>query len=586
MTAVTICVIAVSYASVIEHFPGGGGGYLVATKLLGEKAGVVSGCALLVGYVLTITVSVASGCDALWSFLPAHWAGYKLWAEFCVLLLLMVLNLRGIKESVTVLAPIFLFFVGTHVFVILYAIGSHLTGLPTIVHNAASDLSSTTQSLGPWAVALILMRAYSMGGGTYTGIEAVSNGITMLREPRVETGKKTMALIAGSLAFTAGGILVGYLLMEVAPVPGKTMNAVLLEKLFSSWSLGGLPVGQGLVILTLLTETAILFVAAQTGFLGGPPVLANMAVDSWTPRMFAQLSERLVAKDGVLLMGAASIAVLFYTGGNITTLVLMYAMNVFITFSLTLLGMARHWLGQRGLHPRWMTQFAVQVVGLGMCLSILFVTIYERFWEGGWVAMLITGSAVGLCFLIRRHYNAVRREMRRLDDLLEIPLPAERPVLEPIDKKAPTAVVMVGGFSGFGLHQILSIQKLFPYYFKNFLFLSVGVVDSGNFKGAAEFKRLESQIVGGLERYVSWCQAHGFQAAYRYAMDTETVPELEKLCMDVSREFPRAIFFSGKLIFKEEKLVHRLLHNETALALQSRLQFAGLQTVVLPIRAT
>ena len=569
-----------------EHFPGGGGGYLVATKLLGEKAGVVSGCALLVDYVLTITVSIASGCDALWSFLPPQWASYKLVAEFGILLFLVVLNMRGVKESVTILVPIFMLFVFSHVFVILYALGSHLTGLPAIFHGAAADLHSSVHSIGGLAVGLILLRAYSMGGGTYTGIEAVSNGITILREPRVQTGKRTMALMAVSLAFTAGGILLGYLLVGAMPEAGKTMNAVLFDRLFASWKLGTLPLGQGIVIITLVSEAVLLFVAAQTGFLDGPRVLANMAVDSWMPHRFSQLSERLVAKDGILLMGAAAGAVLLYTHGDITMLVVMYSINVFLTFSLTTLGMALHWFKERQTQPRWKSQLAIQTTGLIMCLSILCVTLYEKFSEGGWVTAVITSCAIGMCFLIRRHYRKVRHEMRRLDSLLDIPVPQDKPELLPLDKKAPTAVVMVGGFSGFGLHQILSIQRLFPYYFKNFVFVSVGVVDSGNFKGSSEIKRLEERTGQELQRYVTWCQAHGFQAAFRFSMDIEVVQALDELCHEVAREFPRAIFFTGKLIFKEEKFTQRLLHNDTAFALQRRLQFSGLQTVVLPIRAT
>ena len=131
-----------------------------------------------------------------------------------------------------------------------------------------------------------------------------------------------------------------------------------------------------------------------------------------------------------------------------------------------------------------------------------------------------------------------------------------------------------------------SIQKLFPYYFKTFVFVAVGVVDSGNFKGSSEIQRLEEKTASELQRYVDWCQAHGFQAAYRFSMDTEVVPALDELCHEVAREFPRAIFFTGKLIFQEEKFTQRFLHNETALAIQRRLQFSGLQTVVLPIRAT
>src|ERR1700684_4326990 len=124
MTAVTIFVISTAYSNLIEHFPGGGGGYLVATKLLGEKAGVVSGCALLVDYVLTISVSIASGCDALWSFLPPEWAAHKLMVEIGLIIFLVVLNLRGVKESVTILAPVFMVFIISHLFMILYAVGS------------------------------------------------------------------------------------------------------------------------------------------------------------------------------------------------------------------------------------------------------------------------------------------------------------------------------------------------------------------------------------------------------------------------------------------------------------------------------
>src|SRR5256885_3211113 len=165
MTALTIAVISTAYANLIEHFPGGGGGYLVATKLLGNRVGVVSGCALLVDYILTITVSVASGCDQLWSFLPVAWVHYKLPAEFFILGVLVVLNLRGVKESVNILAPIFVVFIITHVFAILYAIAIHFTRLPNVFHVAHADFSVSVHSLGFLPLMLVLLRAYSLGGG-------------------------------------------------------------------------------------------------------------------------------------------------------------------------------------------------------------------------------------------------------------------------------------------------------------------------------------------------------------------------------------------------------------------------------------
>ncbi len=605
MTALTVGVISFAYSNLIEKFPGGGGGYLVATKLLGEKAGVVSGCALLVDYVLTIAVSIASATDQLWSFLPAAWLVYKLPAAIAILVVLVILNLRGVKESVTILTPIFLVFLATHLFMILYAVISHLPRMPVIFGEAAGEFRGSVGMLGYFPVFMILMRAYSMGGGTYTGIEAVSNGVGILREPRVKTAKKTMFLMAVSLAFTAGGILFGYLLTDARPEAGKTLNAVLLQNLYSTWTVGGVAVGSGLIILTLAASAMLLIVAAQTGFLDGPRVLSNMAVDSWMPHRFAQLSDRLVTKNGVYLMGAAAIALLLYTRGNITMLVTMYAINVFITFSLTELGMTKYcmgigfdyWRARRAFaasggktppveRPHWKRDLAVHATGLTLCLSILVITIHEKFFDGGWMTVVITGTVVLFCFLIRSHYHEVNKGLKRLDDILvDTPFPeSAKGVSAPLDKRAPTAVITVSGFSGYGLHQLLSVEKLFPRHFKNYIFVSVGVVDSGNFKGDEELDRLESETRGNLEKYVEWCRRQGLRAEYRMVIATEAVQSVEEMCHALAKEFPRSIFFTGKLIFQEEKWYHRLLHNETALAIQRRLQFGGLQTIVLPIR--
>ncbi len=583
MTAVTIAVISIAYSNLIQHFPGGGGGYLVATKLLGNRVGVVSGCALLVDYVLTISVSIASGCDQLWSFLPERWLPYKFPAEFLVLAVLVVLNLRGVRESVNILAPIFVVFIITHVVAITYAVALHFTRLPAVFHDARADFHHSIQIAGWIPVMLLLLRAYSLGGGTYTGIEAVSNGVTILREPRVRTGKRTMALMATSLAFTAGGIMFGYLLTNSRPVEGKTMNSVLLTNLF-----GGNKLGVFFVIVALTSEAALLFVAAQTGFLDGPRVLANMAVDSWMPHRFSQLSDRLVTKNGVYMMGIAACATLLYTHGDITTLVVMYSINVFITFSLTELGMSRHWIKDRAKEPKWRSQLSIHGTGLVMCLAILVVTTMEKFRQGGWITILITSVLIALCFAIHRHYATVRNSMRRLDEILmsvgPVPTDVDTVVPSDLDTNAPTAAITVKTFSGFGLHQILSIHKAFPNYFRQFIFVAAAVVDSGNFKGAEELERLETTTEEDLKKYVSWAQRQGFKADYRIGIGTEAVATVEEICREISEEFPRAIFFMGRLIFREEKWYHRLLHNETPHAIQRRLQFQGIQAMILPIR--
>src|SRR6185369_9969968 len=251
--------------------------------------------------------------------------------------------------------------------------------------------------LGGLGMLLLFLRAYSLGGGTYTGIEAVSNGLQIMREPRVQTGRRTMLYMAVSLAFTASGILLCYLLMNVLPVEGKTMNAVLATRLAGHWHLGPIPIGTAFVITALVSEGALLFVAAQAGFIDGPRVMSNMASDSWLPHRFAALSERLTTENGVLLMGGAAVAAIVYTGGDVGKLVVMYSINVFVTFSLSQAGMVRHWWQVRKEQGDWWKHMPINLIGLIMCLAILVVTVAEKFVEGGWITLVITLVLVAIC---------------------------------------------------------------------------------------------------------------------------------------------------------------------------------------------
>src|SRR5262249_41032958 len=151
---------------------------------------------------------------------------------------------------------------------------------------------------------------------------------------------------------------------------GKTMNAVLLERFAKGFQLNGLPMGQWFVLATLIAESLLLFVAAQTGFIDGPRVMANMATDSWLPHRFAALSERLTVQNGVLLMGGASVAALWYTKGSVSHLAVMYAINVFVTFSLSQLAMCHFWARDRRRRPSWKKHIAIHVVGLTLCVCI------------------------------------------------------------------------------------------------------------------------------------------------------------------------------------------------------------------------
>ena len=583
-TAFTVFIISYAYSRVIEHFPYGGGGYVVATRLLGPKFGVISGSALLVDYVLTIAVSIASGADQVFSVLPREVHQYKLLVVCGVIIILTLLNLRGVKESVKILTPIFLVFLLMHAILIIGGITSHASQAIPLAHEVKHGFQTGLATLGIMVMIKIFVRAYSMGAGTYTGIEAVSNGLSIMREPKVETGKKTMLLMAISLAVTAGGIMICYLLFKVLPAEGKTMNAVLLENFAATWTLGGMPIGKWFIVVTLGSEALLLFVAAQAGFIDGPRVMANMAADSWMPHRFNSLSDRLTMQNGVIIICVASIMTLLYTGGDTSTLVLMYSINVFLTFSLSETGMVRYWFQNRHKYPDWYRKIVIHIIGLILCLSILTVNILEKFTEGGWITLLITSALIGLCLFIKKHYLQVKDHLKRLDEILDnIPTinHGEAPVL---DRQKPTGVLLVGGYGGLGIHTLLNIIKLFPNHFKNFIFVSIGVLESASLKGVEEVNQMQHETEGSLKRYVELTQRLGFAADFKISIGTEVVSEAQRICNQIAREYPRAVFFASKLVFQKEKWYQRLLHNETANQIQRRLQFDGHTVMVLPVR--
>ena len=584
MSVATIFIISGSYAQIIEAFPSGGGGYIVASKLLGERAGVVSGSALVIDYILTITISIAAGADAIFSLFSHQYLPYKIWFVTAVILTLIWMNLRGIKESVAVFTPIFMVFMLTHIPLLLYAVLRHVPEMPAVASEVSRDFHSALGQMGWVGLGALLMRAFSMGGGTFTGIEAISNSMQTLREPRVHTGKKAMAYMALSLSFLAGGILLSYLLYKVAPVAGKTLNAVLFDRVVGElWQGSG---GRILLAVVLASETALLFIAAQTGIIDGPQVLSNMALDYYAPRRFAHLSERLVRKYGVVFMGAMALLMLYISAGSVKYLVIMYSINVFLTFTLSQFGMVVHWWKDRATARRWRFGMAMNGTGFLLTAVLLCLTVWFKFPEGGWVTLLITGLFIAVSFGIRRHYRAAQEGLRRLDDLLLALPPVTVPAAqEPmVRRQASTAVIMVSGYNGLGMHVFFSIVKQFPGMFRNFVFISAGVVDTSVFKGAAEVENLAHDLREQLGKYVEFVKGHGYYAEARTMVGTDAIESITHLAEEVVKDFPNICVFAGKLVFKEENLLSRLLHNQTAFMAQKRLVFAGLPMIVMPIR--
>lgn len=584
-TAITVFIISYAYTQVIELFPNGGGGYRVATRLLGRHAGLVSGSALIIDYVLTIAISIASGVDAIFSFLPAEWQGAKMIMAPCLVGLLALLNLRGTKESIKVLLPIFIGFMITHVFLIIYGIITHHHGLSLLVPQAVQETNEMKNSLGWIFIFSVFLKALSMGGGTYTGLEAVSNNVNTLSEPRVHTAKLTMFLLATSLAFTAAGIILLYLLWDVAKVEGQTLNATAFYLITSTWNINGVSIGGFVVPIVLVLEAGLLIVAANTGFLAGPTVIANMASDGWMPRSFSSLSSRLVVKNGITFMAIAALLTLLITGGSVHVLVVLYSINVFITFSMSLLGLTIHWFRHRRRQPKWLRKLVISVTGFIVCSGILVITVYEKFYEGGWITILITSIFVGSGFMIKRTYKRFKAHLEHKE--AEFSNYEFFPVTHDpstVDKSAPTAAIIVDQTFGSGMNCLLATKKLFPGVFKNFIFVTVGEVDANTMKEEKRWQAMRKKTKSVVNKYKNYCNANGRFAKAYVGYDTDVVEKLTKITDRVTKDYPNVLFFGTKFIFDNENLLTQILFNHIPYTMQRRLHAKGQNMVILPMQ--
>jgi amino acid transporter len=582
-TAVTVFIISLAYNQVIELFPTGGGGYRIATTLIGPHAGLVSGAALIVDYVLTIAISIASCVDQIFSLLPLGAQPYKLGIEIVLVCFLLFINLRGAKESIKVLLPIFLGFVVTHAILIVYGMLVHASGIPSLLPDTVTETKKFAAQTSWFFTIALLLKAYSLGGGTYTGIEAVSNNVNSLAEPRVRTGKLTMLYMAFSLAFTAAGIILLYLLWNAVPVEGQTLNAVVFNAILGNMGLTGTS-GSIALSVVLALEGGLLLVAANAGFLGGPAVLSNMAIDSWVPHKFRYLSTRLVTQNGILVMGVAAFAVLFWTGGKVDLLVVLYSINVFLTFSLSLAGLCIYWVKHRKDGIPWKGRLLLSGIGLVVTSSILVVTVFEKFFEGGWMTLLITALVIALCLYIRLHYRETKDKIAKVDEVFaNQPFGPHAGTVEP-NPDEPTAVFIVGSSRGGGLHAFLWVLRMFPGHFKNFVFVNARTVDAHAYGGEGEVERIRKEAQATLNYFVDFCHSHGLASSAYLGFGTDAVSKLTEMCEEISKEYPSAIFFTSKLIFAQDNWFTRLLHNQAALAIQRRLHFKGLQMIILPMK--
>jgi K+ transporter len=271
----------------------------------------------------------------------------------------------------------------------------------------------------------------------------------------------------------------------------------------------------------------------------------------------------------------------------VAVLVVLYSINVFLTFSLSKLGLCIYWWRQRGAARNWLRRLALSALGLAITASILVVTLAVKFAEGGWLTVLVTGSVVGLCLLTKHHYVEIRRELARTDALYaDEPDSHDAATVPKLDAAQPVAVLLVGKHRGASMHALLWVQRLFPDHFKNFVFLAVGEVDAQSYAGPEKMQKLRETIEKSLRYYTGFCHRHGLAAEYRMAFGTDPLEEFTELTRQALDQYPNSVCFASKLIFTRNNFLTAWLHNKTPLAMQARLHREGKQMIVLPMNMT
>jgi len=388
-----IAVVSTSYWQTIHAYPAGGGAYTVAKENLGTLPGLVAGASLLVGYVLTVAVSVAAGVAAITSAFPGLYP-LRVWLGILCVLFLCVVNLRGLRETARIFAvPTYWFVLG-----IAIVIGGGLIHLWTGGPVPAMP-PGPSATLVPLTTFLIL-RAFSAGCTALTGIEAVANCVQAFRPPETRNAGITLIWMAALLGSMFLGLAFLSDAFHLIPREGETLVS----------QLAGQILGRGPLYLAVQASTMIiLLLAANTCYAGFPMLSSLLAKDGYLPRQFASLGDRLVYSNGILILSGLSMGLLIAFQGDTHALLPLYALGVFLSFTLSQLGMVRRWARLRERH--WLHHAAVNLLGAIVTALVLGVVGVTRFLEGAWMVVVVIPVLVLMFYTIRRHYVEMARQI-------------------------------------------------------------------------------------------------------------------------------------------------------------------------------
>jgi amino acid transporter len=383
-----LVIVAISYQQTIYTYPSGGGSYIVARANLGTVPGLVAAAALLVDYVLTVSVSVAAGVAAITSAFPALTTHKVALGVLCVAGIAMA-NIRGVRESGRIFAVPTYVFIASFGLLVLAGLYRLLTGtLPPPTTEAIASTEALT-----W---FLVLRAFSSGCTAMTGTEAISNGIPAFRAPE----SRNAAITLGFMALILGTLFVGITLLAsalgIVPAESETVVSQIARRLF----------GTGGVYYLIQASTALILVlAANTSFADFPRLASLLARDRFVPRQFASLGERLVFSNGILVLAGFAALLIVIFGGDTHALIPLYAVGVFISFTLSQAGMVRHWLVDKG--PRWRVRLTVNGVGALTTGLVALVIAVTKFTHGAWIVVLVIPVLVASFMAMQRHYTEV-----------------------------------------------------------------------------------------------------------------------------------------------------------------------------------
>jgi amino acid transporter len=412
-----LIIVALSYSQTIKAYPNGGGAYIVAHENLGRGAGLVAGAALLVDYILTVSVSVAAGVAAVTSAFPEL---DDVRVPFGVLMIFLITigNLRGIREAGTLFAIPTYFFIVAMSTVIVVGFVKVITGdAPGTLTEPAPPQETHAAEQG--LTLFLLMRAFSSGSAALTGIEAISNGVPAFKKPEVRNAQITMAYMAGILAVLFLGITFLSSRFGLVPIEGG-------ETIVSQ--LGKVTIGENAFYYAYQVATAlVLFLAANTSFNGFPPLGAILARDRFLPRQFSFRGDRLAYSNGIMILAAAAAILLAAFGGEVTRLIPLYALGVFVSFTLSQSGMVKHWLNIR--EGNWRASLAINGVGAIATAIVAVVIGLTKFTAGAWISVLIMGGFMVMFVLIRRHYDWFEEKTKVPEGSLPVGVPRALPLV-------------------------------------------------------------------------------------------------------------------------------------------------------------